>query len=131
MSTEEKSIQIHLVFVIVGGKRNEDALIWYKLDVWIQQLGLGSSDEIQYCMFSLPNHKFTQIAEANKLCSYGKVSLYIALFWEVSALGKQEQDDHFVRQFLLLLISLILDCNGVKLKILGSIKQLNLQITNW
>ena len=64
-------------------------------------------------MFSLPNHKFTQIAEANKLYSVGRVSLFIALFWEVGALGKQKQDNQFVRQFLLLLKSYILDSNGV------------------
>ena len=61
----------------------------YKMDVCVQQVELGFSDKIQYCMFSPSNNKFTQIAEANKVVHF---SLFIALFRKVDALGRQKTE---------------------------------------
>ena len=60
----------------------------YKMDVCVQQVELGFSDKIQYCMFSPSNNKFTQIAEANKVVHF---SLFIALFRKVDALAGKKQ----------------------------------------
>ena len=71
----------------------------YKMDVCVQQVELGFSDKIQYCMFSPSNNKFTQIAEANKVVHF---SLFIALFRKVDALGRQKTDRPPIKFVILL-----------------------------
>ena len=71
----------------------------YKMEICVQQVGLGFSDKIQYCMFSPSNNKFTQIAEANKVVHF---SLFIALFRKVDALGRQKTDRPPIKFVILL-----------------------------
>ena len=76
-------------------KRNKDARIRlrYRMDAYIQQIGLGSSDKIQYCMFPLSEIvNLPKLQKQTKQHAFGIVSLFIAPFWKVDALGMLQKD---------------------------------------